>query len=87
LIVLSGFLCAVALAGCSGGSGQAPSAGFAAAGDCKAAKAEMNRLIGQGVENDINAQASGRTLSPQAAARVDRYNTLLDSYLGAKCYV
>jgi hypothetical protein len=47
----------------------------------------MNRLIGQGVENDINAQASGRTLSPQAAARVDRYNTLLDSYLGAKCYV
>ncbi|MEZ5925119.1 MAG: hypothetical protein R3D57_12130 [Hyphomicrobiaceae bacterium] len=73
--------------GCSGGSAQGPAAGFNGGGDCKATKAEMNKLVAQGVENDINAQASGRSLSSQARARVDRYNELLDSYLGGRCHV
>jgi multidrug efflux pump subunit AcrA (membrane-fusion protein) len=80
-----GFL--LALAGCSGGQSQAPSASFAGGGDCKATKAEMSQLVNRGVEGEIEAQANGRQISSQAQARVDRYNTLLDSYLGGRCHV
>jgi hypothetical protein len=78
---------AVSLAGCGGGPGQTPSAAFTGGGDCKATKAELNRLVVQGVANDVDAQASGRKLSLAAQARVDRYNDLLNAYLGAQCHV
>ncbi len=76
----------ILLAGCSSGA-QGPSSGFAASGNCKATKAEMNQLVSQGVEGEIAAQQAGRQLSPAAQARVERYNGLLDSYLGSQCYV
>lgn len=77
----------LALGGCGGGPSQAPSAGFAGGSDCKAKKAEMSQLVSQGVEGEIEAQQAGRQLSPAAQARVDRYNGLLNSYLGSQCYV
>ncbi len=88
--VLAGALLPVLLLGGCGGGGpaQAPSSGFkSAAGDCKATKAEMGKLVAQGVETDVNAASSGRTLSAEAQGRVDRYNALLESYLGNRCHV
>ena len=80
---------ALLLAGCSGGPpSQTPSAGFKpAAGGCQATKAQMGKLVAQGVETDINAASSGRALSADAQGRVDRYNTLLESYLDSRCHV
>ena len=79
---------ALLLAGCGGGSGTAPTAGFTSgSGDCKSTKAEMNKLVAQGVGNDVSAQEAGRKLSPAAQDRVDRYNSLLDVYLGGRCHV
>ncbi len=80
-------LLTLVMAGCGGGSAQAPSSSFTGNGDCKSTKAEMGKLVAQGVEADINAASSGRTLSPEAQSRVDRYNGLLESYLGSRCHV
>ena len=82
-------LATLLVAGCSGGgASQPPSSGFSSAGsDCKSTKAEMGKLVNQGVENDVNAAAAGRALSPEAQSRVDRYNALLESYLGNRCHV
>lgn len=92
LRVLPGvILSALIVAGCSGGaSPPAPSSssGFSnPAGDCTATKTEMGKLVAQGVESDVNAASSGRTLSAEAQARVDRYNALLETYLGKRCHV
>jgi hypothetical protein len=77
---------ALLVSGCGGGGSQAPAAGFTGSGDCKAEKAEISRLAAQGVANDIAAADAGRKLSPEAQARVDRYNGLLNSYLGRGCH-
>lgn len=78
---------AVAVTGCGGGGSQAPSAAVSgASGDCKAQKAEMAGLVNQGVEGEIAAAEAGKTLSSEAQARVDRYNGLLNSYLGGGCH-
>lgn len=86
---LAGAAAAVALllAGCGGGGGQAPSGVVSgAAGDCKSQKAEMSQLVNQGVEGEISAAEAGKKLSPEAQGRVDRYNALLNSYLGNGCH-
>lgn len=77
----------MALAGCGGGPTQAPSSGFTGSSDCKSTKAELNTLVNQGVIGEIEAEANGRKLSGAALARVDRYNDLLNSYLGSRCHL
>ncbi len=77
---------ALLVTGCSGGGGQAPAAGFTASGDCKSQKAELSRLASQGVESEIAASSSGKKLSPEAQGRVDRYNSVLNSYLSNGCH-
>ncbi len=78
---------ALALSGCGGGPAQAPTSGFTGSGDCKSTKAELNTLVNQGVIGEIEAEANGRKLSTAAQARVERYNDLLNSYLGSRCHV
>ena len=75
-------VCAAALGGCAS---QGPSGFTAAASDCKSMKVELNRLVSAGVAGKIQSQQSGAKLSAQSQAQVDRYNGLLNSYLGGGC--
>lgn len=41
----------------------------------------------RGVPAKVEAVKSGRKVSPQDKADADRYNQLLDWYLGGRCHV
>ena len=82
--------CALAmLAGCaSSGSGGDPGAKPLPVGQsCQSIKAELDRMVGRGVQGSVEAQSAGKKLSPQQKADADRYNQLLAQYLGARCHV
>jgi hypothetical protein len=84
-------LAAAALGGCA-------SSGEATGGDpgprslptgqsCQSIRQELNRLDSRGVPAKVEAAQSGRKLSGADRTDVDRYNGLLNSYLGARCHV
>jgi hypothetical protein len=54
---------------------------------CGSIQQELNRLLGRGVQGSMERQQAGKALSPAARADVDRYNALLNQYLGARCHV
>ena len=54
---------------------------------CGSIQQELNRLLGKGVQGNIERQQAGKSLTPAAKADVDRYNALLNQYLGARCHV
>jgi hypothetical protein len=77
------------LAGCAettldGDPGPIPLAGGQS---CGSIQQELNRLLGRGVQGSVEREAAGKTLTPPAKADVDRYNALLNQYLGARCHV
>jgi len=78
----------VALGGCAEGNlGGDPGPTPLAAGSCGSIQQELNRLLGKGVQGNVERAASGKAVSPAAKADVDRYNSLLNQYLGARCHV
>jgi hypothetical protein len=54
---------------------------------CQSIRQELNRLDSRGVPAKVEAAQSGRKLSSGDRSEVDRYNGLLNSYLGARCHV
>jgi hypothetical protein len=79
-----------ALAGCAsdGKAGGDPGAMAMPAGyTCQSVRAELSRLDAKGTQSKVEAATRGQKLSPQAQAEVDRYNELLNLYLGARCHV
>ena len=54
---------------------------------CQSIRQELNRLDSRGVPAKVEAAQSGRKLSSGDRSDVDRYNGLLNSYLGARCHV
>lgn len=44
-------------------------------------------MVNNGVQGSVEAQSAGRKLSAQQKADADRYNQLLEQYLGARCHV
>jgi hypothetical protein len=78
-----------ALAGCAeGGPGGDPGAVPLAGGQsCGSIRQELDKLDRKGTQGKFAQQASGKRLSPDAQADVDRYNGLLNQYLGARCHV
>lgn len=54
---------------------------------CQTIRAELNRLDGRGAPAKVEAARAGRKLSAQDKADADRYNQLLDWYLGGRCHV
>jgi hypothetical protein len=79
----------VTLAGCAetavdGDPGPIP---LAAGQNCGSIQQELNRLLGRGVQGSVERDAAGKKLTPAAKADVDRYNALLNQYLGARCHV
>jgi hypothetical protein len=89
LVVLAGAL--AALAGCAedgGGYGGDPGARPLAAGQTYGTiRQELNRLDSRGTQAKVEAATQGKKLPPAAQADVDRYNDLLNQYLGARCHV
>ncbi|HEU0061812.1 MAG TPA: hypothetical protein VFR19_18155 [Hyphomicrobiaceae bacterium] len=80
------------LTGCAedgGGSyGGDPGARPLAAGQtCGTIRQELNRLDSRGTQAKVEAATQGKKLPPAAQADVDRYNDLLNQYLGARCHV
>ena len=82
-------LVTVAMAGCAGGGGGGdPGARPLPPGaSCQSIQADLNRMVNNGVQNSVEAKAAGRKLSAQQNADADRYNQLLEQYLGARCHV
>ena len=88
-LALVGVMFAVAmLAGCAGGNtGGDPGAMAMPAGQsCQTVRAELNRLDAKGTQSRVEAASRGANLPPAQRADVDRYNQLLNLYLGARCH-
>ena len=54
---------------------------------CGSIRQELNRLDSRGTQAKVEAATQGKKLPPAAQADVDRYNDLLNQYLGARCHV
>ena len=55
--------------------------------NCQSIRAELNRLDARGAQGKVQAAADGRRLGPGDMEVVNRYNSLLGQYLGARCHV
>ena len=79
VIAISGFA-----AGCAGGGGgmQLASVG----GNCASLRKELAGLDRRGVPSIIEAKNSGRRVSSSKQKLINRYNSVLNSYLSAKCH-
>ncbi|MGH1417598.1 MAG: hypothetical protein ACRBCJ_01935 [Hyphomicrobiaceae bacterium] len=53
---------------------------------CKSTHAELRKLDRKGVPSKIERANAGKKLSGKDRADVDRYNRLLNEYLGARCH-
>lgn len=80
----------LALAGCAqsnspnGDPGARP---LPAGQTCQSIRAELNKLDGKGVPSLIEQRQGGKKLSAAQNAEADRYNDLLNYYLGGRCHV
>ena len=54
---------------------------------CDSIRHELNRMDSQGVPAQVERANSGGKLSASQRANVDKYNELLNDYLGARCHV
>lgn len=89
MIVVAAGLCAVGLSGCaSSQAGGDPGAMAMPAGsNCQSVRGELNKLDAKGTPSRVEAATRGTRLAPAQQAEVDRYNQLLNLYLGARCHV
>lgn len=80
----------VGLAGCASDNdyrGDPGARALPAGYSCQSVRTELNRLDAKGTQPKVEAAGRGQKLTPQAQADVDRYNYLLNVYLGARCHV
>jgi hypothetical protein len=77
-----------ALAGCAEGDNHGdPGATSLAPGQtCGSIRAELDALDRKGTQAKVEAASAGKKLSPKDMSDVDRYNSLLNQYLGARCH-
>lgn len=79
-------IAALLLAGCEGGGGGSgngdPGARPLPAGQsCQSVRGELNKMDAQGAQSKFGKSDAA------SKAVADRYNTLLNQYLGARCHV
>jgi hypothetical protein len=80
--------CAVALTACADGYGGDPGATPLASGQsCGSIRQELDQLDRRGTQAKVEAASQGKKLAPKDRGDVDRYNSLLNQYLGARCHV
>jgi hypothetical protein len=80
---------AAGLAACGGGgnTGGDPGAKALPSGmSCQSLRADLNKMDSQGAQSKVEAASQGKA-SPEARAVAERYNSLLNYYLGARCHV
>jgi ABC-type phosphate transport system substrate-binding protein len=80
---------AAVLAGCEtpSSSGGDPGARPLPSGQsCQSLRAELNKMDSQGAQGKVERARSGK-VDPATQAVADRYNQLLNWYLGARCHV
>jgi hypothetical protein len=92
LKVFAALAVVAAIAGCAnegyeGGGGDPGARPLAAGQTCGSIRQELNRLDAKGTQSKVEAASQGKKLPPAAQADVDRYNELLNQYLGARCHV
>lgn len=79
-----------ALQGCGGAAGSSgdPGAKPLPPGEsCGSIRTELNRLDSKGVPAEVERASNGGKLSAAQRSDVDKYNDLLNQYLGARCHV
>ena len=79
---------AAVLAGCesSGGKGGDPGAVALPVGQsCQSLRAELNKMDSQGAQSKVERASKGK-VDPATQGVADRYNQLLNQYLGARCH-
>jgi hypothetical protein len=54
---------------------------------CQSVRAELDKLDRSGAQAKVEAASRGGRVSPETKATADRYNLLLNYYLGARCHV
>ena len=76
------------LAGCADGEGFGdPGAAPLASGQsCGTIRQELDQLDRRGTQAKVEAASAGKKLAPKDKGDVDRYNSLLNQYLGARCH-
>jgi hypothetical protein len=79
----AGLVVVASLASCA--SNGPTQVGFSGGNDCRSVRSELNKLDGMGVPGKIEAQQSGKKVSPESAQQISRYNSLLEQYLGNQC--
>ncbi|HZT46490.1 MAG TPA: hypothetical protein VFA64_00860 [Hyphomicrobiaceae bacterium] len=79
-----------ALAGCAdsdGFSGDPGAMPLASGQTCGSIRQELDALDRKGAQAKVEAASQGKKLAAKDKADVDRYNSLLNQYLGARCHV
>ncbi len=80
---------AVLLAGCEGGgksNGDPGARPLPAGQSCQSIRGELNKMDSQGAQSKVERASHGK-VDPATQAVADRYNSLLNQYLGARCHV
>lgn len=80
----------VALTGCAEGdnfTGDPGATSLAPGQTCGSIRAELDSLDRKGTQAKVEAASAGKKLTPKDKTDVDRYNLLLNQYLGARCHV
>jgi hypothetical protein len=88
--VLMGLVVAASLAGCAAQSapnGDPGARPLPPGSSCQSLRAELNKLDSRGVPAKVEAASAGKRLSANDKADVDRYNQVLNYYLGGRCHV
>ena len=78
-----------ALAGCAeggGGYGDPGASPLASGQSCGSIRQELDQLDRRGTQGKVEAASQGKKLAPKDKADVDRYNSLLNQYLCARCH-
>lgn len=88
--VLLAVVLSVLMQGCggaTGGNGDPGARALPAGESCQSIRGELNSLDSRGVPAQVERASSGGKLSSSQRADVDKYNDLLNQYLGARCHV
>jgi hypothetical protein len=87
-LAIAGML--AALTGCADGEGYGGDPGampLASGQSCGTIRQELDLLDRKGTQGKVEAASQGKKLAAKDKADVDRYNSLLNQYLGARCHV
>ena len=89
LAVISVAVLSTLMQGCGGATGGGdPGARALPSGEsCQSIRGELDHLDSKGVPAQVERASNGGKLSAAQRVDVDKYNDLLNQYLGARCHV